>query len=357
MALLLEGAISERGVPCLLLAQEDAAGNVQWFLADHEGSVRDVVGLVSGNWQVVSHITYTSFGAVITHSGDVPRFAFAGRELDGETDLYYNRHRYYDAGTGRFLSEDPSGFGGGDDNLYRYVGNSPLNFRDPMGLYGRPSPEESQAMTAKWQQEAPGLLDGGTAMTTAPSSGYDSERGFQAVGESHPIGPVGMLADRVDYEMATEHIPEWQAVPRAAFFSLVENLPVLRPLYDAWEAQRVYYDKNGAHWSKSGWCARLQDTCRAVVDIGFIGTCLSLIAPKYGATPGGRPFTKHYGTETGPQRNIPGSVVDNTISTTEGIPGTNGTTVHYDPVNDVTAVTGEGDSIVSVHRGPPPKGQ
>jgi len=26
-----------------VLAQEDASGNVQWFLADHEGSVRDAV--------------------------------------------------------------------------------------------------------------------------------------------------------------------------------------------------------------------------------------------------------------------------------------------------------------------------
>lgn len=117
-----------------VLAQEDADGNVQWFLADHEGSVRDVVGLVSGNWQVVSHITYTSFGSVVTATGDTPRFGFVGRELDGETQLYYNRARYYDGASARFLSEDPSGFRSGDDNLYRYVGNSPDNGTDPTGM-------------------------------------------------------------------------------------------------------------------------------------------------------------------------------------------------------------------------------
>jgi len=120
-----------------VLADETASTHaVQWFLADHEGSVRDVLGLVSQTWTVVSHVTYTSFG-VADASGDMPRFGFAGREFDGETGLYYNRLRYYDPRTARFLSADPSGFRGGDANLYRYVGNSPLDATDPMGLEAR----------------------------------------------------------------------------------------------------------------------------------------------------------------------------------------------------------------------------
>jgi RHS repeat-associated protein len=31
--------------------------------------------------------------------------------------LYYMRARYYDPSLGRFISEDPAGFGGGDVNL------------------------------------------------------------------------------------------------------------------------------------------------------------------------------------------------------------------------------------------------
>jgi hypothetical protein len=34
----------------------------------------------------------------------------------------------------RFFREDPLGFNGGDANLYSYVGNSPINFVDPLGL-------------------------------------------------------------------------------------------------------------------------------------------------------------------------------------------------------------------------------
>ena len=43
--------------------------------------------------------------------------------------------RYYNPQTGRFLSEDPIGFAGVDFNLYRYVGNNPLNYTDPSGKF------------------------------------------------------------------------------------------------------------------------------------------------------------------------------------------------------------------------------
>lgn len=78
---------------------------------------------------------------------------------------------------------------------------------------------------------------------------------------------------------------------------------------------------------------------------------------EYGSTPAGRPYTRHYGTETGPQRNIPGSVVDEAIDIYPGKLIDGGKTVHYDPVNDITVVTGNGQSIVSVHRGLPRAGQ
>src|SRR5690606_545871 len=47
-----------------------------------------------------------------------------------------SRARMYDPKLGRFISEDPIGFAGGDVNLYGYVWNNPLHFTDPMGLDG-----------------------------------------------------------------------------------------------------------------------------------------------------------------------------------------------------------------------------
>jgi hypothetical protein len=41
----------------------------------------------------------------------------------------------YDPTVGRFITEDPIGFDGGDVNLGRYCGNSPVNCTDPNGLW------------------------------------------------------------------------------------------------------------------------------------------------------------------------------------------------------------------------------
>jgi len=38
---------------------------------------------------------------------------FQGQRVDDETGLAYNRHRYYDSTSGRFVSKDPIGLAGG----------------------------------------------------------------------------------------------------------------------------------------------------------------------------------------------------------------------------------------------------
>jgi RHS repeat-associated protein len=58
---------------------------------------------------------------------------FAARELDATAGLYYVRARWYDAGIGRFISEDPIGLAGGINN-YAYAANNPVNLSDPTGL-------------------------------------------------------------------------------------------------------------------------------------------------------------------------------------------------------------------------------
>lgn len=61
-------------------------------------------------------------------------FRFASREFDSEATLYFMRARYFDPATGRFLSEDPLEFDGGETDFYAYVGNDPLFYIDPFGL-------------------------------------------------------------------------------------------------------------------------------------------------------------------------------------------------------------------------------
>ena len=52
----------------------------------------------------------------------------------GGTHSSYYRARYYDPVAGRFLNEDPLGFGGGSIDLYGYVDSDPANFVDAFGL-------------------------------------------------------------------------------------------------------------------------------------------------------------------------------------------------------------------------------
>jgi RHS repeat-associated protein len=102
-------------------------------LSDHLGSVRDVV---DNSGAVLNHVVYDAFGGVTsqTNASVVFRYGYTARELDAESGLQYNRARYLDSFTGKFISEDPISFAGGDSNLYRYVFNSPIGYSDPSGL-------------------------------------------------------------------------------------------------------------------------------------------------------------------------------------------------------------------------------
>ena len=117
-----------------------SAGDVLWPLADNLGSVRDIVDSTGA---VENHLTYDSFGNVTSETDDTVdhTYAYTGRDRDEESDLQYNRARYYDASVGRWISEDPIGFAAGDTNLARYVGNDAIGRVDPSGLLEAPRPE------------------------------------------------------------------------------------------------------------------------------------------------------------------------------------------------------------------------
>ncbi len=116
-----------------LFAREDSSGTLAWYLTDRLGSVRDVLNNSS---TVIDHIDYDGFGnATESASTNGDRYKWSGREFDSETGLQYNRARYYNAGPGRWTTQDPIGFGAGDNNLYRYVGNASTSFADPSGMH------------------------------------------------------------------------------------------------------------------------------------------------------------------------------------------------------------------------------
>jgi RHS repeat-associated protein len=120
-----------------LLADEDvnslsSPGSLLWPLTDHLGTVRD---WINNSATILDHVEYDSFGkrADTTVAVDAA-FGWTGRYRDALTGLQYNHARWYDPKIGRWLSEDPIGFEGGDANLSRYVENTPTTYIDSDGL-------------------------------------------------------------------------------------------------------------------------------------------------------------------------------------------------------------------------------
>ena len=97
--------------------------------------------LADANGTIVDHAVYDAFGRALGATTDAAidsLFGYTGRPLDEATGLQNNHHRWYEATTGKWLSQDPIGFSAGDANLYRYVGNGPATRIDPSGLAESP---------------------------------------------------------------------------------------------------------------------------------------------------------------------------------------------------------------------------
>ncbi len=118
-----------------LLARTSSGGSTAWYLTDKLDSVDNIV---SSSGTMLDTIVYDSFGNLLSESdpanGD--RFKFAGTEFDPTTGIYYDRMRYYDPATGKFIGQDPLRFQARDFDLYRYVNNDPTNAIDPSGEVG-----------------------------------------------------------------------------------------------------------------------------------------------------------------------------------------------------------------------------
>ncbi|SEN53054.1 RHS repeat-associated core domain-containing protein, partial [Pseudomonas sp. ok272] len=105
-----------------------------YYQLDHLGTPQE---LTDHRGEIVWSATYTAYGKLnsLNHFGGPPLeqpLRFQGQYFDPESGLHYNRHRYYNPATGRYLTPDPSKLAGGV-NAYRYALN-PTGWVDPLGL-------------------------------------------------------------------------------------------------------------------------------------------------------------------------------------------------------------------------------
>jgi RHS repeat-associated protein len=110
----------------------------------------------------VSHISltdraasYTAFG-ILTSSGQMSAFGFAGEYTDSESGLIYLRNRYYDPSTGQFLSVDPIVDLTGAP--FSYADDDPINWDDPSGLHAWLKDLEHAGHIAKYVGIAAGVV-------------------------------------------------------------------------------------------------------------------------------------------------------------------------------------------------------
>ncbi len=102
----------------------------------HFDAIGSTMAITDQSENIVNQYAYSPYGRDLGKAETRPQpFTYVGQHgvMAEQNDHYYMRARYYDADTGRFISEDPIGFEGGI-NLYAYASNNPVMFIDPLGL-------------------------------------------------------------------------------------------------------------------------------------------------------------------------------------------------------------------------------
>ena len=276
----------------LPLEQVQQNGTVLYYLHDQLGSTRE---LTDSHGLVVATYLYDAYGnSVGTLPAVVNPFQYAGQYKDVVTGLYYLQARYYDPATGQFLSRDP--MVATTRSPYGYVADNPLNGTDPSGLdFGLPL----------------GLC------VHAPFGSTDCS---------------GHLSQDVVQSGAFHFLNGWADSMSAGGAGLAESL---------FGAAPNTCDGNYRGGQIAG-----------VVTGIFLGGVKA--AEEVATTPAGRVFSAHYLQDTGPVRNIPGSVVDNVIDHGSVVEDLSDRMVYYDGINDVTVVQSKTTGkIMSVRRGAP----
>jgi RHS repeat-associated protein len=130
------GSVTKQYTYGLDLISQQQAGGLSFYNYDGHGSVR---GLSNSSGNVTDTYTYDAFGTTIERTGTTDNnYLYAGEQFDSDLGFYYNRARYLNVGTGRFISQD-SYEGNSSEPLsihkYLYANGNPSNEIDPSGNF------------------------------------------------------------------------------------------------------------------------------------------------------------------------------------------------------------------------------
>jgi RHS repeat-associated protein len=307
------------------------SGGTYYYAHDPLGSVSDVTDSSGAAQWAYSYEPYGVARTTSNVSGSAPEnpLQFDGQYVDIQAGTYNLRAREYESGIGRFGGIDPLAQPVTEPALndYRYADANPLLFDDRTG---EAIPLDQRSYGAHYGSNVWGdhQLNGYPSLQEAEDENAPGVR--EAFGDlrSHTsiinwCDPAGLVSAYRDLRSAKAQWDAWmQAHPQV--LSAIQVLAAIDGEPVAGVAPGVPIDSAAEE-----------------------GAGLE-------ATPAGRVFSAHYLNETGPVRNIPGSVVDEAIDHGQVVEKLADRTVYFDAKNDVTIVQSDTTGkIMSVRRGAP----
>ncbi len=152
-----------------LASQVQGDGTTSYYNFD---AIGNTTSLTNAAGAVVNQYGWLPFGESLNSTTGVANpFTFGGQQgvLDVGNNLYLMRNRAYSSQVGRFLQPDPTGFLGGDVNLYRYARNNPVTEIDPTGLC-----PPTQSSNEQFQQQQDDLFKGIVVAPAAVITGTEA---------------------------------------------------------------------------------------------------------------------------------------------------------------------------------------
>ncbi len=194
----------------------NGAWTTSFYVYDGAGSVRQ---LTNSTGVVTDEYEYDAYGNSFTKQGTTPNnYLYRGEQYDSDLGLYYLRARYYNVGTGRFMSRDPEvGVVTDPATLHKYIyaGGDPVNAKDPTG-------REAQAATAQvdaWQalKETVALMAFTATVTCALNKSAQFVEGITAnMGNKMFFQSPGLCTEQVvscktlyPYLIPIDYLPPW----------------------------------------------------------------------------------------------------------------------------------------------------
>jgi RHS repeat-associated protein len=206
-------------------------GNSTWtpsfYVYDGAGSVRQLTDI---NLKVTDEYEYDAYGNSFTKTGTTPNnYLYRGEQYDTDLGLYYLRARYYNPGTGRFISRDPlNGLPNDPASLHKYVYASadPVDLSDSLGREADPLPTPGPVPMPPPGPLAPVIPFPSKPSPQPPNSGagveYSLVVGMISLSATAALPPV---AEKVECTLKTA---------ASALLALSQNLGFLQNLQLNW---------------------------------------------------------------------------------------------------------------------------